>query len=490
MEYSQTRWTAVLAIAALYLFLYYLGSRASRRANATGFTGMVLAGRGLPLGIGVITMTATWVGGGYLSGTAEATYSGGLWQAQAPWGYSLSLVVGGLCFAPTMRRLGFTTMLDPFEQRYGADVSACLYLPALLGELFWTAAILSALGATFEVIAGVPFSIGVVLSAAVAVAYTAQSGLWAVVLTDVVQLVLVFVSLSLATIFAMGNVGGVAFGWQEYVASGTGSPPSSWLPWWDSALLLVCGGIPWHVYFQRVLATQSPGMARRLSLWAGALSLTAAIPAQAIGLIGRATDWGALGVSEPDSALILPMVLHHLTPSVVAILGLGGLAAAVMSSVDSSILSASSMATWNIYRPLMGSTATPAARRRVIRRMIVIVGCGATMIALNVQSVYALWFLSSDFVYCILFPQLVCVLYDPRANRLGALLGFCVSLLLRLGAGEPLLGLPGFLPYATEDVVSGVVLFPFRTFAMLAGLVTISAVSRLTGTKWPPKQFN
>ena len=126
MEYSQTRWTAVLAIAALYLFLYYLGSRASRRANATGFTGMVLAGRGLPLGIGVITMTATWVGGGYLSGTAEATYSGGLWQAQAPWGYALSLVFGGLCFAPTMRRLGFTTMLDPFERRYGADVSACL----------------------------------------------------------------------------------------------------------------------------------------------------------------------------------------------------------------------------------------------------------------------------------------------------------------------------------------------------------------------------
>ncbi len=79
---------------------------------------MVLAGRGLPLGIGVITMTATWVGGGYLSGTAEATYSGGLWRAQAPWGYALSLVFGGLCFAPTMRRLGFTTMLDPFERRY------------------------------------------------------------------------------------------------------------------------------------------------------------------------------------------------------------------------------------------------------------------------------------------------------------------------------------------------------------------------------------
>ena len=422
---------------------------------------MVLAGRGLPLGFGVLTMTATWVGGGYLSGTAEATYSGGLWQAQAPWGYALSLVLGGLCFAPAMRRLGFTTMLDPFEQRYGADVSACLYLPALFGELFWTAAILSALGATFEVIAGVPFGIGVVLSAAVAVSYTAQSGLWAVVITDVAQVGLVFVSLSLATIFAVGNIGGFEFVWQEYVASGAGSPPSLWLPWWDSALLLVCGGIPWHVYFQRVLATESPGIARRLSLWAGALSLTAAIPALAIGLIGRATDWGALGVPEPESALILPMVLHHLTPSAVATLGLGGLAAAVMSSVDSSILSASSMATWNIYRPWAALAPTPEALRRVLRRMIIIVGCGATMIALNVQSVYSLWFLSSDFVYCILFPQLVCVLYDPRANRFGALTGFCVSLLLRLSAGEPLLGIPGFLPYARRTSLAGSSFFRF-----------------------------
>ena len=53
---------------------------------------MVLAGRGLPLGIGVLTMTATWVGGGYINGTAEATYGAGLWQA--PWAYAVSLVIG------------------------------------------------------------------------------------------------------------------------------------------------------------------------------------------------------------------------------------------------------------------------------------------------------------------------------------------------------------------------------------------------------------
>ena len=82
----------------------------------------------------------------------------------------------------------------------------------------------------------------------------------------------------------------------------------------------------------------------------------------------------------------------------------------------------------------------------MVRRVIVIVSCGATIIALNVHGVYALWFLCSDFVYCILFPQLVCALYDRRANRVGALAGYGVSLILRLGAGEPLLGIPGLIP--------------------------------------------
>jgi len=49
-------------------------------------------------------MTATWVGGGYINGTAEAVYlavdgtGGGLAWVQAPVGYSLSLVLGIFSF--------------------------------------------------------------------------------------------------------------------------------------------------------------------------------------------------------------------------------------------------------------------------------------------------------------------------------------------------------------------------------------------------------
>ena len=53
---------------------------------------------------------------------------------------------GGLFFAKKMRKAGYVTMLDPYDQRYGQTLAGILYLPALMGETFWSAAILSALG--------------------------------------------------------------------------------------------------------------------------------------------------------------------------------------------------------------------------------------------------------------------------------------------------------------------------------------------------------
>jgi high affinity choline transporter 7 len=52
-------------------------------------------------------------------------------------------------FAKRMRSEGYVTMLDPFQQKYGERMGGLLYIPALLGEVFWSAAILGALGKVF-----------------------------------------------------------------------------------------------------------------------------------------------------------------------------------------------------------------------------------------------------------------------------------------------------------------------------------------------------
>jgi high affinity choline transporter 7 len=328
-------------------------------------------------------------------------------------------------------------------------------------------------------------------------------GLWAVAATDVLQLGLLLLGLALVVPAATGHVGGFASAWAQYteVMGPLASPVPPWdgwrdpawgahyWNWWDSALLLVLGGIPWHVYFQRVLASRDAAAARSLSLVAAVVCLVAAAPAVIIGIVARVTDWQALGLAAPEPAMALPWVLRHLTPPWVGALGLGAIAAAVMSSVDSSILSASSMGTWNVYRPLVRPGASEAQLMRVVRRCILLVGSAATLIALRVSSVYALWFLCSDFVYCILFPQLTAALFDRRANRTGALAGLAVSFALRFGGGEPVLGLPRLLPYPMLDAETGAVLFPFRTLSMVAGLLTIAVVSRLTARRDPPRRL-
>lgn len=496
---------ALLAIGFFYALVFGVGAYAGRRmGEGGGSASMLVAGRRMPLAVGIVTMTATWVGGGYINGTAEAVYdsSAGLVWAQAPWGYALSLMIGGIVFARPMRRRGFTTLLDPFERRYGRKIPAALFVAALVGEVFWSAAILAALGTTFGTIFGLDFTTAIVISAAVAIGYTIVGGLWSVAYTDVLQLACILFGLGLAIPFALGHAGGLsnvlsAYGERFGDAASVFPPLSAWRGqgdwgnsiwyWSDMALLLIFGGIPWQVYFQRVLACPTPRSAMGLSLLAGVGCVVLAIPAALIGAIGATTDWSAVGTQPPPSpALVLPYVMKYLTNPVVAVLGLAAVAAAVMSSVDSSILSASSMFAWNVYRPLLRREASDLEIRRAVRTAVVVVGTAATALALVTESVYALWYLCADLVYVILFPQLVMALFYRKANRIGSMTGAVVGLVLRVGGGEPVLGVPALIPYPMQDPELGC-LFPFRTLAMLAGLISIWIVSAVTQRVCPPQ---
>ncbi|PBB06496.1 sodium:solute symporter family protein [Salimicrobium humidisoli] len=496
---NNVNWGALIFMFIAYAIIFYIGSITAGKKSDSA-KDMMVAGRAMPLWIAMFTMTATWVGGGYIAGTAESTFASGIVWVQAPWGFGLSLIIGGVFYARKMRRYEFTTMLDPLEVRFGKKVTGVLYLPALLGELFWSAAILVALGSTFGLILGIDFTTSIIVSALIAVAYTFVGGMWSVALTDVAQIIMIIVGMFLVVPFALAEVGGLGQAWGAYKEGMAGFtnliPPldgwnhpdwgNQYFYWWDSALLLIFGGIPWQVYFQRVLSSKNENTAMWLSIAAGALCIILAVPAVMLGIAGFSADWASYGIEGPAaSSDILAYVINYMAPYLVAIVALGAVAAAVMSSMDSSILSASSMAAWNIYRPLIKPKAEGKDIKRAIRISIILIGLAATMVALNIDSVYTLWYLCADLVYCVLFPQLTTALFDKKANTYGALAGLGVSFFLRIGGGEPALGLPAFLPYPMME--DGVVLFPFRTLAMVAGLLTIIIVSRLTQKACPPQ---
>jgi high affinity choline transporter 7 len=70
-----------------------------------------------------------------------------------------------------------------------------LFIPALLGEIFWSAAILSALGSTISVIMELDNTTSIIISALIVVIYTLFGGLYSVAYTDVVQLFCIFIGL-------------------------------------------------------------------------------------------------------------------------------------------------------------------------------------------------------------------------------------------------------------------------------------------------------
>ncbi|HHS95829.1 MAG TPA: sodium:solute symporter, partial [Phaeodactylibacter sp.] len=285
---TQIFWGGFIAMMVFYAAIFYLGTYLAKKKESRDDKDWLVAGRSLPLFVAIFTMSATWVGGGYINGSAEYTASWGLLWVQAPWGYALSLVIGGLFFARPMRRMRYTTMLDPIADRYGKKVAALFFIPALTGELFWSAAILTALGTTFGVVLGLDTQPAIILSAFIAIAYTAIGGLWAVALTDVLQLILLALGMMIVLPFAFEQVGGMDIAWAKYVekkgALATMLPSrealgNAYWNWWDYALLLIFGGIPWQVYFQRVLSAKDQNTAMRLSFMAALICLLVAIPA-------------------------------------------------------------------------------------------------------------------------------------------------------------------------------------------------------------------
>jgi len=126
---------------------------------------------------------------------------------------------------------------------------------------------------------------------------------------------------------------------------------------------------------------------------------------------------GPWPLTEQETAMILPMVLQYLTPDFVSFFGLGAVSAAVMSSADSSVLSASSMFARNVYKLIFRQRVSgtedgaQSCNKRlcvvtqfgfcsqasemeiiwVMRVGILVVGVMATVMALTIPSIYGLW---------------------------------------------------------------------------------------------------
>jgi len=492
----------IISIVVFYLVVLVIGIWAGwRQRRKVADSGqdqqdqeqVMLAGRNIGLFVGILTMGATWVGGGFINGTAEVTYTSGLIHAQAPIGYGLSLFISGTFFARKMRDSRYVTMIDPFTQKYGRW-GALQALPAAMSEIFWSASILSALGSTLQVLLHIDTTTSVIISAVIAVLYTLMGGLISVAYTDVFQLFFIAFGLFLALPFALMDpaVSSIDVGTTDWMGTVESHKWGEWVDYW---FLLLLGGIPWQCYYQRVLSSKTSRRAQVLSYGGGLIALIMTVPSVLFGAIGRATDWEkteygrtphipteeeAADGAVDDTKLILPLCLQYLTPTWVAFFGLGAISAAVMSSTDSSMLSASTMLARNVYKTVFRPKASEREVLYVLWVCIVINCSIATAMAIHYGSVYYLFVLCGDFVFVVVFPQLLLVIYYDKSNTYGSVFAFGLSLLLRLLCGDSILKLPEVITFGEICTESGCGPVPYRTIVMLIALISHLLVSYTT----------
>ncbi|CAL9683069.1 unnamed protein product [Knipowitschia caucasica] len=394
-----------------------------------------------------------------------------------------------------MRSKEYVTLMDPFQEKYGNTIAAVLFLPSLLADVFWVACILGALGATVSVVLDISRYLSISISAVVAIVYTMLGGLYSVAYTDVIQLIFMFFGLWLCVPFIItcpyySNIteSAVSRIYQEpWIGEIKIEDTGSWI---DNVLVLAIGGICYQAFYQRVLSAASDAQAKLTCFAGAALCPILGIPSILVGAVAASTDWNQTSFGLPSpyerdmAGLILPIALQQLCPFAVSLVGMGALAAAVMSSVDSVLLSAASQFARNIYKNIIYKKASERSIVVVIRVSIVLCGLVGALLATTSSSVSLFWIVSADVLYSILTPQIICTLFLPRwVNHYGACAGFVFGLVLRMAAGEPTLGLSAVLPLPWDKILQNGQrhhVIPFRTVIVLISFTSILLVSQLT----------
>ena len=324
----------------------------------------------------------------YVAGLIGSRGLAGNWEW---WSFGLAHVAMAVVFAPLWRRTGVLTDAAFTELRYGGPAAAWLrgikaFLLALpvncigIGYAFLALRkVVEALGLVSgqPIFWGITDTVGLLALVAVLVlAYTVAGGLWAVVVTDLVQLVLALVGALAVAVAALHAAGGMGALLDQL--GGLGRPELlSLVPWsWDGdgfswlygsgisvPMFLSYVAVQWWSFrrsdgggefIQRMLATRDEQQAR-LAGWVFLVVnylirswLWVVVALAALVLLPEQTDW----------ELSYPALAVSLLPPVALGLVVVSLVAAFMSTVSTSVNWGASYLTHDLYQRFIRPQAT------------------------------------------------------------------------------------------------------------------------------------
>jgi SSS family solute:Na+ symporter len=197
----------IVVIAAYFAVLIAVGVIIMKRTKST--EDYLVAGRRLPLPIFICAMSATTLGGGSTIGGSSLSYSSGIGGFWLNGMYFLSIFLLALLLSTklsNMRIFSTSEGIGVFYGPYARLLSAVINLIYLI--ILAVLQIIS-VGSILSILTGWSTSTSMIVGACVILAYIMLGGMWAMALTDVLQVVIMTIGVViLVPIFALPTVGG------------------------------------------------------------------------------------------------------------------------------------------------------------------------------------------------------------------------------------------------------------------------------------------
>lgn len=399
------------------------------------------------------TVCATIIGGSSMMGRAGLGYTSGIECLMT----ALPYMIGMFLFSAYAGRIydvgvkhGITSIPGLFEFRFGKQakiVIAILIVLAMMGtvssQITATATIIKLLGSRI----GISYELGALIATVVFVIYTAASGLFGVVYTDVIQFfMLVLFVYIMVPVSSISTLGGL----RSYLS---GIDTSYLVPHVDGRLLgdivsylviTMAGAEMW----QRAFAAKDRRSAKRGMFWGTAVYAVCVCMILVMALAAQRLLPDVVGQYGSTDAVIPALAVTTL-PAGLTGLALAGIVSVMMSTADSYLLVSMQTAVDDI-----GKTIRPqmSEKRELLlsRILCVVLAFGALMIALYIKSAYTILTMIYNFYAAAAGIPALAALYWKKATAQGmiaAVIGGFVTCAVWRALGSPL-GIGGTLPGA------------------------------------------
>lgn len=444
-----------------------------------------LAGRKLGVFAVAMSVFATWFGAESVMGSSGAVAAEGLAGGRAdPIGYAICLLAMATFIAFKMREAGVVTFVDFFRERFGEIANWLAALLTIPTSVIWASAQLLAMGQIIADVTGLEFHFGLALGAMVIIAYTTVGGLLGDVITDIVQGLILIVSLAVLLIVVFVShdftISSIRPEQLSLIAVGEDGAPQSLLATADAWLVPILGSLVAQEAISRFLGARSPSVARIGCYCAAGLYLIIGSVPVILGLLGT-----GVGFQASDQDAFLPELARQYLNPVMYVILMGAIVSAILSTVDTTLLAVSAIATRNIAERILPNLSEPQ-KVRLGRTLTAIAGIVALIIAATGESIKGLVEIASSFGSAGILVALLFGLHtkfgDQRAAVAALIAGGLISIfkdglaatIASLFIGEEA---AANLPWYFQEIEGGFVL------SVVGALVAYVAVALLTAPR-------